>query len=75
VMRKLGVPYPEGYEERAVSDMYMQADEITENLAKSGIQVKNDSEIIALIAYMQRLGTDINPEGKVAKPYHIEPTK
>ncbi|WP_143960797.1 cytochrome-c oxidase, cbb3-type subunit I [Litoribacter populi] len=75
VMRRLGVPYPEGYENQAVSDMYIQADEITANLAKSGIEVKNDREIIALIAYMQRLGTDINPEGKEAKPYHIQPDK
>jgi len=36
-----------------------QAHEIGENLRQSGIQVDDNKEIIALIAYLQRLGTDI----------------
>jgi len=72
-MRKLGVPYPEGYESRAVSDMNDQANEIVANLAASGIQVKSDKEIVALIAYMQRLGTDIKADAnKVYKSYEIK---
>lgn len=73
VMRKLGVPYPEGYESRAVSDMNDQADEIVNSLAASGIQVKSNKEIIALIAYMQRLGTDIKADAnKQYKSYEIK---
>ena len=60
VMRKLGVPYPEGYEDYVVEDMEEQAETITKNLAESGIEVANDTEIVALIAYLQRLGTDIS---------------
>ncbi len=58
-MRTLGVPYPEGYEEEAMADLDAQSNEIVKTLAESGIEVKKDREIIALIAYLQRLGTDI----------------
>jgi cytochrome c oxidase cbb3-type subunit I/II len=58
-MRKLGVPYPEGYEGEAVNDLQKQAEEIATTLKANGIEVKSDKEIIALIAYLQRLGTDI----------------
>ena len=59
VMRTLGVPYPEGYENQAVSDLQIQAEGITDDLLESGIVVDPDIEIVALIAYLQRLGTDI----------------
>ena len=59
-MRKLGVPYPEGYEDYVVEDMEEQAETIAKNLAESGIEVTSDKEIVALIAYLQRLGTDIS---------------
>lgn len=61
-MRKLGVPYPKGYEQYAEGDMKAQASKIAKGLAKSGIAVESDKEIIALIAYLQRLGTDIKAE-------------
>lgn len=58
-MRTLGVPYPENYETTAVDDLKKQAAQIADNLRQSGIEVNDDREIIALIAYLQRLGTDI----------------
>jgi cytochrome c oxidase cbb3-type subunit I/II len=58
-LRRLGVPYPDGYERRAEEDLEDQADEIAEGLTRGGQAVKSDREIIALIAYLQRLGTDI----------------
>jgi cytochrome c oxidase cbb3-type subunit I/II len=58
-MRTLGVPYPDGYEAQANADLRKQSDGIAANLAKDNINVKSDKEIIALIAYLQRLGTDI----------------
>lgn len=63
-MQTLGVPYPEGYDEQSVADMHVQADEIAANLAKEKIEVKSDKEIVALIAYLQRVGTDIKLEQK-----------
>jgi cytochrome c oxidase cbb3-type subunit I/II len=59
VMRTLGVPYTDDEEKRATEDMRKQASLISSGLLKEGIEVKNDKEIIALIAYLQRLGTDI----------------
>ncbi|MBU0982547.1 MAG: cytochrome-c oxidase, cbb3-type subunit I [candidate division Zixibacteria bacterium] len=58
-MQKLGVPYPEGYDQRAVADLRAQADSIRVTLGAAGITVDQTSEIVALIAYLQRLGTDI----------------
>lgn len=58
-MRKLGVPYKLNYEKTANDDLDKQALAISDNLLKDNIKVKNDREIIALIAYLQRLGTDI----------------
>ncbi len=58
-MRTLGVPYEQGYEKTANTDLQKQAEEIAADLQKQGIDVTSDREIIALIAYLQRLGTDI----------------
>ena len=59
-MRSLGVPYDKGYENYANSDLMTQANSIRINLKIEGIQVPANREVIALIAYMQRLGTDIS---------------
>jgi cytochrome c oxidase cbb3-type subunit I/II len=58
-LRTVGVPYPEGYEDIANEDLLNQANEIVNTLSMDGIQVHPEGEIIALIAYLQRLGTDI----------------
>ena len=59
-MQTLGVPYPKGYENQANADLMTQANGISANLKTSKIQVPANREIIALIAYLQRLGTDIS---------------
>jgi cytochrome c oxidase cbb3-type subunit I/II len=58
-MRSIGVPYPAGYEKYANQDLNAQADSIANDLMKAGVPAENNKEIIALIAYLQRLGTDI----------------
>ncbi|MCF8253963.1 MAG: cytochrome-c oxidase, cbb3-type subunit I [Bacteroidia bacterium] len=58
-MRTLGVPYEKGFEEKAIADLTAQADKIAAGLTKEGYPVEGNKEIIALIAYMQRMGTDI----------------
>ena len=64
-MRTLGVPYEEGYEEKAAADLEAQAAkiaaELNEDFAKQGanLTVPANKEVIAMIAYLQRLGTDI----------------
>ena len=63
-MRKMGVPYQEGYEAIAQNDLKVQADQITASLKKEKINVSSDKEIIALIAYLQRVGKDIKAAPK-----------
>ena len=58
-LRKIGVPYDEGYESIAVQDLEAQAKQIVENLQADNIEISADAEIVALIAYLQRLGRDI----------------
>ena len=58
-MRSLGVPYPEGFESKANAKLDAQAKGIAADLKQNNIKVKSDREIIAIIAYLQRLGTDI----------------
>jgi cytochrome c oxidase cbb3-type subunit I/II len=62
VMRKLGVPYPVNYESYAVDALKKQAEEIAADLREQmpdrADEVQADREIIALIAYLQRLGVD-----------------
>ncbi len=58
-MRSLGVPYAAGYENKANADLNEQAKMIADNLSRDKIKVSSDKEIVALIAYLQRLGTDI----------------
>ena len=61
-MQKLGVPYPDGYEDIAEGDLNKQAEKIAASLKKDGIETASNKEIIALIAYLQRLGKDIKAE-------------
>ncbi|NDA62641.1 MAG: cytochrome-c oxidase, cbb3-type subunit I [Chitinophagia bacterium] len=61
-LRAVGVPYVAGYENTANQDLAKQAGEITDQLKAEGVTTSPDKEIIALIAYLQRLGTDIKME-------------
>jgi cytochrome c oxidase cbb3-type subunit I/II len=64
VMTSLGVPYPEGYDKVALEDLMTQAEQIANNLKSAGIVVDKKKEIIAMIAYLQRMGTDIKGDPK-----------
>ncbi len=59
-MQTLGVPYPAGYDKIANEDLEKQALEIQASLKNDKIQTSEKKEIIALIAYLQRLGKDIS---------------
>jgi len=59
-MRTLGVPYEVDFAPKANTALMTQANEIAASLKKDGIDVPANKEIVALIAYLQRLGTDIN---------------
>jgi cytochrome c oxidase cbb3-type subunit I/II len=58
-LRTVGVPYPDGYESQAVNDLEKQANEIVARLKKEELETIPEAEIVALIAYLQRLGMDV----------------
>ena len=58
VMQSLGVPYPEDYDQIANDDLMNQAQKIAQGIRESGFEVDDQKEIIAMIAYIQRLGLD-----------------
>lgn len=62
-LQTLGTPYPDGFADEALADLEAQSAEIAASLRKDGIDQEGleQKEIIALIAYLQRLGTDIKP--------------
>jgi cytochrome c oxidase cbb3-type subunit I/II len=63
-LRKLGVPYPEGMEQNAEKEARAQAEEIAGELPENKtMPVDANKEIIAMIAYLQRLGKDIKAVG------------
>mgnify|MGYP003464657322 CR=1 FL=1 len=69
VLQTLNTPYPNGYADRAVADLKLQAQGIADDLRKNGVEVEGleNKEIVALIAYLQRLGTDIKPKATVER--------
>lgn len=58
-LRRVGVPYPAGYENTAAKDLDEQAAKVAADLKTGRVETQPDKEIIAVIAYLQRLGTDI----------------
>jgi cytochrome c oxidase cbb3-type subunit I/II len=72
-MQNLGVPYAEGFDELAVGDLQAQAAGIAANLKENGIDADPNTEIIALIAYLQRLGTDISRDAGATAVGQVNP--
>lgn len=72
VMRILGVPYTNEQVNNALADLEKQAKGIADNLAENKVNVSADKEIIALIAYLQRLGTDIKASPKAEDSVEID---
>ncbi len=59
-MQTLGVPYNKGFDLVANVTLMQQANRISQNLLSDSIRVSPNKEVIALIAYLQRLGKDIS---------------
>ncbi len=56
LMQKLGVPYTNAQVDQAEAHQRGQAEQITADLATQGVTVPWDSEMVAIISYLQRLG-------------------
>lgn len=72
-MRTLGVPYPEGYEDKAQAEleqeatalyksMIAQSPDVIQPMTEAGVTPNEKKEIVALIAYLHKLGRDIDPK-------------
>ncbi len=57
-LRKVGVAYSDAEVGGVPASLAQQGQEIVARLATAGIQTRPDREIVALIAYLQRLGVD-----------------
>ncbi|MNJ02929.1 hypothetical protein D3C73_1630620 [compost metagenome] len=55
----------------AEPDLHKQAQKIADDLKQNQVNVLADREIIAVIAYLQRLGTDIKAAPKVVEDVNI----
>jgi len=62
VMQSLGVPYTNEEIANGNANLTSQANMFVASLQKDGIATDNSKEIIALIAYLQRIGTDIKKQ-------------
>ena len=77
-MQTLDVPYEEGYDQKAVEDFMTQARGISDELKASGIEIEPQKQMIALIAYLHKLGRDITVPGapdEAIVPVSAEPAQ
>ena len=65
-MRRLGVPYSDQTAATPEVEALAQSRQLKDRLAQDGVTVSESSELLALIAYLQRLGTDIKKGGTTA---------
>jgi cytochrome c oxidase cbb3-type subunit I/II len=70
-LRRLGVPYPVGFERRAADDLRAQAERIAAGLQLAGMKTGGDRESVAIIAYLQRLGRDIKADTGTRTAEHL----
>jgi len=57
-MQHLGVPYDDAMVANAKQVYMEQAEQIKGRLAADGVSIAADSQLVAMIAYLQRLGVD-----------------
>ncbi|MBC75397.1 MAG: cytochrome C oxidase Cbb3 [Halobacteriovoraceae bacterium] len=66
VLKALGAPYDEEVIKNAKAMAQAQAEQITRNMASAGVKIDmKDKQIVALVAYLQRLGKKIEDAPKV----------
>ncbi|MDF2697993.1 MAG: Cytochrome c oxidase subunit CcoN, partial [Labilithrix sp.] len=66
-LSKVGVPYTEAAIRAAEADAREQGQAIAEDLAKEGAHVEPDTQMVAVISYLQRLGKKPAPASKPAE--------
>ncbi|MFI5222201.1 MAG: cytochrome-c oxidase, cbb3-type subunit I [Bacteroidia bacterium] len=66
-LKSLGVPYTDDEIINCNRSLSAQAEKITAALQTEGVKCDSDKEIVALIAYLQRMGTDIKNQPQANK--------
>jgi cytochrome c oxidase cbb3-type subunit I/II len=61
-MQQIGVPYSDTQIADAEGEARRQAQDIARDLEGGGVNAKVDSELIALVSYLQRLGVSTSPK-------------
>jgi cytochrome c oxidase cbb3-type subunit I/II len=73
-LKRVGVPYTEDQRKTAVDDAKKQAKQISDAIIQAnGRADLEDKDVIALIAYMKRLGTDLNKPAPAAETTTTQP--
>jgi cytochrome c oxidase cbb3-type subunit I/II len=57
VLRTLGIPYPAMSDDQVIASAKAQAQAIASDLRASGASISPDRQVVALIAYLQKLGS------------------
>jgi cytochrome c oxidase, cbb3-type, subunit II len=65
-LKTLGTPYSDERIRNYASEYKAQADDIVSGLSRDGVELEYDKEMVALIAYLQRLGTDLKKSTETA---------
>jgi cytochrome c oxidase cbb3-type subunit I/II len=66
-MRTLGVPYPDWTDEEILANVEAQANEIVADLESNFRSTAPEREIVALIAYLQKLGVSEDAASAAAR--------
>ena len=72
-LRALGVPYGDDEIAAAATTAASQAQLIVDDLAQGQVELAPDSELTALIAYLQRIGRGPQPTGPPTAVTEVEP--
>jgi cytochrome c oxidase cbb3-type subunit I/II len=72
-LKRVGTPYTDGDVESVPASVQAQGQEIIQRLIGAGIVAEPDREIIALIAYLQRLGRDGTRAVEAGLTARVEP--
>jgi cytochrome c oxidase cbb3-type subunit I/II len=71
-LSQVGVPYSEVDIKNAESDARAEGEQIAADLAKEGVTVGADTQMVAVISYLQRLGKKSTPAPKAGEAVSME---
>lgn len=67
VMKRLGVPYPDWTDDEIIAEAQKQAEALAANLKTLNVLIPPEKEMVAMIAYLQKLGKAEEPKPETAQ--------